>query len=498
MKLIEFQKVAKILAKEYKIKIEEGQSWAANIKNRIVFYRKNDIFSLPEEHILGLLLHEVAHIHYTTDVTMPAKNPELTHTTLNMIEDISIENIIGKDYPNAGDILESTKEEVLDTLIQILPKMDNASIFEKSLLYAAARFENRGYEFGTEPYEKLGNKIAAIMLKDKKGILDRKETKDLMPMVEKIVKLIIKEAGEPTEEEKRKMMQNNQEGNATGDQEQQETKDGLIKRLKGGKGWEGIKTVSPMITFVNEIADQATAIGKQLRTVLKRNNAMEYGGRYRTGKLLAKRFVRIKVLKDRNPFTRRIIKSNQSYAFAIASDISGSMFPGGSNATKNPGSYALTSMHMVGEALRYAAIPRSLIIFGENANIVAPMNKLQATWEQIANRDALNIAETGSTDIAKAIDACTQELNKVRAERKIMIVLTDGESDLNDMQEAHKKAKEANIECLGITIGHQGGNSLMDRTFSPEKNKKIDNINNTSLIGKAFIDILKASVTKSL
>ena len=64
MKLNEFEKIAKMLAKEHKISIENGDSWAANIKNRKVFYRKEDIYNLSEDHILGLLLHEIGHIHY--------------------------------------------------------------------------------------------------------------------------------------------------------------------------------------------------------------------------------------------------------------------------------------------------------------------------------------------------------------------------------------------------------------------------------------------------
>lgn len=494
MRLNEFERVAQMLAREHKIKILEGRGWAANIKNREVFYVKNDIYNLPEDHILGLILHEAAHILFTSDVTIPAKNKELTHSCLNALEDIAIEHIIAGDYPNAGEILESTKQEVLDTLVKMLPTL-KASIYEKSLLYAAARFEGRGYTFGIDPYEKLGNQIAEIMLRRKKEIFERKQTKDLLPIVEEIIKLILKEAGEPTAEQKREMMENAQQGNATQNQEQEKAKGQIIKALKGGKGWREGVAMSNQVTFVDEISDQASKIGKQLRTVLKRNNAMEFGGRYRSGKLLAKRFIRIAVLKDRHPFARRIVKSNQSYAFALASDVSGSMFSSGGNV--NAGSYALSSMFMVGEALRYAAIPRAMIIFGARARAVALMGKGQIRWQQIAAESELQKAGNSSTYIDKAIDACTKELSKIRAERKIMIVLTDGSSDLYEMQEAHKRATAANIECLGITIG-AGRRNYMDETFSKEKNTNIEETSDTKLIGKAFIDILKASVKKSL
>jgi len=496
VKHIEFTKVGEMLAKEHKIKIQEGSGWSANIKDRAVFYKKEDIYNLPDDHILGLLLHEIAHIHYTKIVTMPPKNEELSHVTLNMLEDISIENIIGKDYPNAAEILTSTKEEVLDTLIKILPTIEDISIHEKSLLYAAIRFEGRGYAFGITKYEKLGEKISKIMLKHKKEILKRKQTKDLMPIVKEIVELIIKEIGEPTNQEKENMNRDGgNEGKGKKNLEENQIKANLIDKLKNGTGWKKGPPIDNRVIFIDKISDQSTKIGKQLRTVLKRNNSMEYGGRYRSGKLLVKRFVRVKTLNDRNPFTRRIIKSNQSYAFAIASDVSGSMFDGHEN---NSGSYALSSLHMVGEALRYASIPRALIIFGERANTVAPMGKNKINWEQLANVRDVRKADQGGTRIDKAIDACREELEKITAERKIMIILTDGSSNLDNMKEAHKKATKIGIECLGITLESNCPNhSQMDDTFSKKKNSIIKDTKDTEQIGIEFIKILKTSISMS-
>lgn len=491
MKLNEFTKVAQMLAKEHKITIEEGHAWAANIKQRRVFYKKDDIYNLSEDHILGFILHEIAHILYTSDVTMPKKHAELTHSALNMIEDIAIEHIISGDYPNAGEILDGTRDEVLDTLIKMLPKMKNVSIFEKALLYGSARFEGRGYSMGLEPYEELGDKIAKIMTARKDEIYNRKETGDLMPLIKDIVDLIIKEAGEPTEEDKNSMRQGGMHGHANEGTNQEASKRQVINKMKGGRGWKEGAMIDPHIQFIDAISDQASVMGKQLRTVLKRNNAMEFAGRYRSGKILAKRYVRVKAMKDRRPFARRIVKSNQSYAFAVASDVSGSMF---GNSTPDAGSYALSSMHMVGEALRYAGIPRSMSVFGVKAVTASPMGKKQIVWSDLASSIIVRKARPNGTDISEAIKNCTTELNKVRAERKIMIVITDGQSDQYAMKEAHKEATQAGIECLGITIGRS---YCMDEVFSAKKNIAIEDTSDSKLIGKAFIDILKATITKS-
>ena len=61
----------------------------------------------------------------------------------------------------------------------------------------------------------------------------------------------------------------------------------IINGLKAGNGWNGFTEASPSIKFIDQIADQASMIGKKLRTILKRNNAMEFAGRYKSGKLIS-------------------------------------------------------------------------------------------------------------------------------------------------------------------------------------------------------------------
>jgi hypothetical protein len=226
----------------------------------------------------------VAHIHYTKDVEMPKINPELTHSTLNMLEDIAIEHIISSDYPNAGEILASTKMECLDTLVKVLPTI-TASRFEKSLLYGSTRFEGRGYAFQTEDYERVGDKISKIMKARQGEIYNRKQTSDLMPLVDTIKAILIQEFGEPTEDEKRSMKNGSSAiGNANPNESGETAKRAMIKGLKGGRGWKEGPTLASEVNFIDEIADQAAMVGKQLRSVLKRNNAMEFGGRYRSGR----------------------------------------------------------------------------------------------------------------------------------------------------------------------------------------------------------------------
>lgn len=502
MRSIEFLKIGEILSKQHRVIIKEGDGWAANIQKRFIFYKKDDIYNLAEDHVLGLLLHEIAHIHYTTDTIPPKKHKELFHNIMNALEDISIEHLISQDYPNAGEILESTETELLDTLVRMLPKL-NMGVHRKIMLWATIRFRGRGYNFGLEDYEKIGDEVADIMNKRQNEIYDRKQTKDLIPLAETILELLIRKAGEPSEEERAIMLAEAQ-GHINAEEKTQTgtATNAAIKRL-GGKGFMGEGThIHQAVEFVDSIYDQANEIGKKLRSVLKRNNAMEFGGRFRTGKLMTKRLVKTRTIKDRRPFGRRVIKSNQSYAFAIAADVSGSMFntkyqkPDGSKDPE-PVDYALSSMMMVGEALRKAGIPKAFVVFGGKAKVAQTMTRLAVTWSQIADQKTLDAADNSHTRINLAVDACTFELNKVKAERKIMVILTDGSSDIGALRDAYKRAKQAGIECIGITIGAYHTHGILNQVFQDHENYTIEDSNQTGKIGGAFIDLLKKTITKS-
>ncbi len=87
-----------------------------------------------------------------------------------------------------------------------------------------------------------------------------------------------------------------------------------------------------------------------------------------------------------------------------------------------------------------------------------------------------------------------KQLEEVRAERKIMIILTDGSSDTHSMNKAFAEATKKGIEPIGITIG--GNDGIMKAVFG-KNNIAIDNTGDSEEIAKAFIDILKSTIKKS-
>lgn len=503
MRSTDFERLADLLAKTHRIKVLRSDKWAADIKERVVYYRGTDIYSLDDEQILGLTLHEIAHIHYTTETgPWDGDNKELTQSAMNMIEDIAIEHIIGGDYPNAKEILDDTREAVITKLLSMLPQLKDIPVQERAMLYGAALFHGRGYEQGRADYEITGEKIAKVLRQHQHEILSRKKTMDLKPIAEEIVKILTDDHGGITDHEKNQYNQANNKASqadlqngrqrqlsrAVGSGMADAIKQRVINALgdESGEGWSAEGGNASNLGFIDEIADQSRDVGKKIRTTLKRNQAMEFAGRYRTGKLRPKSIKRIIVNKDEKPFQRRVIKSNQSYAFAVAADVSGSM--SGAHPMSSDLSRAVTGLWMVGEALRLAMVERSLIIFGNNAVLLSPMSRKKIGWGRLADSDKHAMAG-GGTDIGDAMQMCTQELTKSRAERKIMIILTDGGDDERRIKPFYDTARAQGIECVGIELG--GG--ALKKLFK-DKRCKVLNGSEKNKIGDAFIDILKETV----
>ena len=294
-----------------------------------------------------------------------------------------------------------------------------------------------------------------------------------------------------------RMNQQAEEGNKQ-PQDPNSPKQQLIKALAGqGKGGDDPWESSPRITFVDKIGDKSTLVGRRLRTILKRNNAMEFGGRYRTGKLRTKMIIRTRTVKDRRPFGRRVIKSNKSYAFAVTSDVSGSMFNDRWNGVSENGdsaSKALSSLYMVSEALRIAKVPRALSMFGEKAVSISNMTSLPIRWNQISNDNNLDKARQNDTNISSAMEMSIKQLKGENAERKILIVLTDGEDHPHSIIQQVKEATKNNIECIGITIGN---GSILEQCFPPGNNISVNRSDDPQGISDAFITVLERTITKS-
>lgn len=460
MRSSDLDRIAALLSREHKIRIVPSDDWRSDEATKTVYYNKVDVFKLSEDHVLGLLMHEIGHIKHTSKIPAAklGQHPELREEILNVLEDIRIEERMSRAYRNSREIIEMTRNESHDLLVRILHE-HQASLHEKALLYAGARFYGRGFAVPVNDYEILGEHVASLMKDKKNEIFDAPTTAALNPIAEEIEKLLISEGGQPTPQQKRNMQQRMQQrqtaalyGSKYGPG-MDPIKRKIIEEMAKAAGKNASKLIkhyqSAEIGPVVEILEQSALIGKQLHGVLKRNNSREYGGRYRTGKLMAKRIYKTRASRDFKPFARAIVKSNKSYAFAIMSDVSGSMF--GGRGTNNAASVATSSMLMAAEALRIAKVPRASFLFG---NHLVPVGKMSSNTHHTYD----DIEQTfhrggGGTETGKCLLEMLKELAPVDAERKIAIFFTDGQDNAETVRPALKFAEKHGIEIIGMFYG---------------------------------------------
>lgn len=517
-----------MLAAQHRITTLGGDSWSADIKKRIVNYNYNDVTELPDRQTVALLLHEIAHIHYTTNwETKDEKHKELEICTMDALEDMAVEYLISQDYTNAKEVLTETMKEVHDKLRKNLHTIP-ITRFEKAVTFAQLELTKPNFMQVKEPYEKAGVEVAKYIKENRKQIEERKNTIDLLLPTQDIIQIILKHLGEATDQEKQQMAQNQQgagQGRTPSEEEQQQkpfwekdndsTKnamnDIISDLLKGGNGNLSQRKAYILTDPITSITDQARTIGQRLANILKANNTTKYNGRYRSGKLPAKRLIKIRTSNDQRPFVKKIEQKNKSYAFVICTDVSGSMYEnddGGKEENhKSPLNWALSSAYMTAEALRIAKVKRKLLMFGTTASVIRKDEEEIIRWTDVSDRKYRDMIN--GTYYPEALIQGLGQLRKMKAERKILLMLTDGSEKVTpELTNICQKAKKEGIELIGITMEK---NNMIRQTFAPTNGDEpilstLFGKNNNIVIdpeelddtGTVFINILNKTITKYL
>ena len=456
-----FEKVIHLLTHEHQVRITAGREWSTNVDKKEIQYVYEDIEYLPELTVLGLILHEISHIHNTTPIdTSNVKLPPLTAFINHQIEDIATNKIMGEKYRNSKQILEDTIQEQIDeTLDQLDDETDKTvTKYEKAIYYSTIKYHGRGYKKSIEDYEEAGEQIANFIKTKEKQISARAETEELLPITEEIKKILFDELGEPTEKEVSQMQTNlsnfiTQPGEdkskpvGTLNIPKSKIQDKVTKAIMAKNGYEtGENNNNVRITEVTDITGKAQMVGTKIRNILKRNNASRFEGKFRSGKLITRKLVRAKTNQDGKIFAKKIIMGNQSYAFTIIIDASGSMFE------RNKMSYSISTAKMIAEALRIANIPRSLFAFSDESARITNCDTKKLSWNKATHRDTIGKIMDHGTYPAPAIRTGIKDLKNQKVQRRIMIILTDGEFYAGDVEEAIQEAHKNKIETLGITI----------------------------------------------
>lgn len=123
------RQVATALSSRYNVKIREGKGWAMDIHKRELIYKAEHLLALDRDTCLGILLHELGHLHFTaSDWTEQSKlfkqYPKITHNAVNAYEDVRINEKMSQSYMGSRDLIVAMNELLAGDGVADLVKMN--------------------------------------------------------------------------------------------------------------------------------------------------------------------------------------------------------------------------------------------------------------------------------------------------------------------------------------------------------------------------------------
>lgn len=211
--------------------------------------------------------------------------------------------------------------------------------------------------------------------------------------------------------------------------------------------WEEIKKTMEanrrypdgLITYeqlLNKVSTYLPYFKRKIKSIMEDNQAKRFGGAFRSGNLNSRILYKFKC-NSTKLFGKRIVRSHKNYAVCLLIDESGSMR---GEQTKQ----ATYSTVMLAETLNAANIPFEIVGFNTRMRQYKRLDE-QFTWKVRRRLESMWIASgssgAGATDDAYFLNKVSRTINKVEAER-IIIVLSDGSPSPSGMAISAKDKKE--------------------------------------------------------
>jgi cobaltochelatase CobT len=215
----------------------------------------------------------------------------------------------------------------------------------------------------------------------------------------------------------------------------------------------------PVDTYGEEYWGSGVTVPPALRYQVRRlfeNSAKEWReGGFKSGTLHRASLPQVLTGK-REVFARRLSEDGVDSAVVIMLDISGSMYPTMAPIFKGHTDHAKGTRIDVAvgaciallDTLAQAQADTMVLAFGEDQHIVKPFGM---QWRKAA-ATLRRIAMQGDTNDFQATRYATECLMRHPAERKVLIVLTDGQGNFWETQAQAQAARDLGIRVIGIGI----------------------------------------------
>jgi len=456
------------------IEIRAGGEWAADVKQKILYYKADSLRNLPFGLVRGLLLHEIAHIKWTEEVdpfSAVAKPYEhAIHNVYNAFEDLRIERELKSTYgdyaTNAIDVanyyalidkIEKSKQDL--TSLSRIDQFLNLVLIEDLMGKNAIVRHNiyiRLDEFKTD-------KRVQEIFEENEDIIDQicnnvrwsTSTRKMAEIIDGNLIPIIRELLEEDEKEQQKKQQEDQgkEGEEEGQGQGQNQGKGQPQSRKGGlmaqlleelKEQTGLQYCldghfknAPPVERPTEaealaiLRPYSSTLAQRLRDILIERATIRYTGNTKSGRLLNRNAYKVTIPNETRIFSRRTNPDTPDYSVYIALDSSGSM------ASEGRAVYAFMGAVLLKDVCHRLNFPIKIFAYDTKA------------WELKRTDDYHG--NGGGTNDATALDAINNEM--IAGDNNIVFVVTDGETGRTQQFDTVKKElikKGATIYGVGI------------------------------------------------
>jgi len=163
------RQVATALSSRYNVTIREGRGWAMDIEKRKLIYKAEHLLALDRDTCLGILLHELGHLHFTkNDWTETAKLykdyplKNITFSAINFFEDVRVNEKMSQSYQGSRELIDSMNELLAGDGVGQLLKMSK-SIMDKTGNRGSYHMPEYSEVFYISMCKLLGNSFPSFM-----------------------------------------------------------------------------------------------------------------------------------------------------------------------------------------------------------------------------------------------------------------------------------------------------------------------------------------------
>lgn len=496
--------LASIIGRRHGVKVEFRSGTTAATDGKTIYLPMLSANATEEDAVLleGLLDHEAMHCRFTDfafmdepDVQKALKKHPMVFPTFNTLEDVWGEREQSKVYPGCFRNIKKSIEVMIDRGLyggrlehQSSPSDAMRGYLLHGLLarlYENDRLEQFAQEHRANLVAFVGQKLTDEIWALAQGVDNVKSTQASFQLAMALFTLIEKELKKEPEESQRKpslkaLLAEAAAGGDIATMIEQALTDNGATDMDNNSVPElcDISSFRPTQYTLNKPgADLATLarpvavrLGTKLEALLESRieESTSFG---RAGRRLQSRRVVGLSLGNLAVFSQKEESQGVDTAVQMLIDLSGSMFvePRPCHLT------AKIAAHSVGDVLDRSQIPFAITAFGSQ---VCDVKNFDEPWR--SRKASLDLGDLGSTLTAEALAHVAQRMTTRQENRRLLILVTDGEADENVLViPAMNELAQLNLEFACIFIGYEGRNlecKLRDAGYPVQRVTDVDSL----------------------